>query len=634
MSDISYATSTEERRKEYFKHGKHTNGFDFLTYRNKIMTEDEKELGEKIVANFDEAYRAKERAHVFEDMAIAETYWTGEWENKTPDMMANTNFINSNIETQVADLQDQNIDIEPRAYDPSDAPYVPRVRMIADKILELNQMPLKMQKITRRFKKFGHGWIRVLFNPKMLDGLGCPEIQSISSANIYPDPAIIEAQDINKGRFFIEAFAAPIKWAEDTFGMEKASAIYPDYRPYSQNRISEMFSNDIDTSGERYLHILYWTKYKDKKNKEHLRLIQCSGCGVILKDSMKFENEKGIAVFPSTRDEVIYPYWLTLDMERENSIWGKSNASLLYPLQDMADELDNSIIANARLTGNPQRIVTVPSGIDPEKIDNTEGQTIISNTSDGLVYLTPPSMPQYIINRRDQIIQNERVIVSRVSDQQSGIKQHGVDTATESLALQQNAMKSVDATKTVLQIILADVFMYCIELAVEYWDEGMFFGNEKDGFTYFTPHDLRNIPELIPATDTYKKAFLSMHPDAEEPLYMNKTTKKGKDVTRNIRVLLNVSVGAGIPKNKALMYNVINEVFAKKAMDPVKYREFLEEYLGLPFDDEEEQMMSGAQGGNAQPITGNVPMSQSRDVFAEGGANPQALSRIEEQRRG
>lgn len=632
MSDISYATSTEERRQEYFKHSKHTNGFDFLTYRNKIMTEDEKLLGQKIVDNFKDAYVAKERARVFEDMSIAEAYWSGEFTNKTPDMLANTNFINSNIETQVADLQDQNIDIEPRAYDPSDAPYVPKVRMIADKILEVNKMPLKMQKITRRFKKFGHGWIRVLFNPKLLEGLGCPEIESISSANIYPDPAILNPEDIQKGRFFIEAYASPIKWAEDTFGMEKASAIYPDYRPYSEERLNDMFGSDIDTTGERYLHILYWTKYKDKEGKERLRLIQCSGCGVILKDSMKFEDEKGIAVFPTTQ-EVRYPYWLTPDMERENSIWGKSNASLLYPLQDMADDLDNSILANARLTGNPQRIVTVPSGIDPEKIDNTEGQTIISNTADGLVYLTPPSMPQYIINRRDAIIQVERGIVSRVSDQQSGIRQHGVDTATESLALQQNAMKSVDATKTVLQIILADVFMYCIELAIEYWNEGMFFGNEKDGFEYFVPNDLRNIPEMIPATETYKQAFKTMHPDVEEPLYMNKVDKNGKESKRNIHVLLNVSVGAGIPKNKALMYNVINEVFGKGAMSPFKYREKLEEYLGLPFDEEEEAMM-GQPSQSGEVVSGNVPMSQSRDVFAESGVNPNALKTIESQRVG
>ena len=627
MSDISYATTTEERRKEYFTHGKHTNGYDFLTYRKKVMTEDEEQLGQKIVKNFEEAYVAKERAGVFHDMEVAESYWSGEWTNKTPDMICNTNFINSNIETQVADLMDQNIDIEPRPYDPSDAPYVPRVRLIADKILEVNRMPLKMQRITRRFKKFGHGWIRVLFNPELLEGVGCPEIESISSANIYPDPAIIDADDVNKGRFFIEAYPATIKWAEDTFGMEKASAIYPDYRPYS-DVLNKMFSDDIDTSGERYLHILYWTKY-NKDGKERLRLIQCSGCGVILKDSMKFENEKGIGVFPDTK-EVRYPYWETLDMERENSIWGKSNASLLYPLQDMVDDLDNSIQENARLCGNPQKLVTTSSGIDPEMVDNTAGQTVISNTGDGMKYIEAPSMPSYIINRRDNIVQNDRIVVSRVSDQQAGIKQHGVDTATESLALQQNAMKGIDATKTVLQIVLADVFMYCIELALEYWDDGMFFNDGKDNFEYFTPSEIREVPQLIPSSQEFKNAFLAEHPNLEPPEYMEKT-KNGKVQKKKLHVLMNVSVGAGIPKNKALMYNVINEVFGKQVMSPVKYREFMEEYIGLPFDEDEKAMVEAIQSGTGGQ-GGNLPMNQSRDVFAEGGVNPEALQRIENQR--
>ena len=187
---------------------------------------------------------------------------------------------------------DQSIDIQLRAYDPSDSPYISRARMIGDKILEVNKMPLKMQKITRRFKKFGHSWIRALFNPELLEGMGCPEIVSVSSADVYPDPAIINAEDINKGRFFIETIPATIHWAEQQFGMEKASAIYPGYKPYGDVRLNKMFGNDIDTSGERYLHLLYWCKYQDKNGKEKLRLIQCSGCGVILKDSMNFEKEK------------------------------------------------------------------------------------------------------------------------------------------------------------------------------------------------------------------------------------------------------------------------------------------------------------------------------------------------------
>lgn len=626
MNDIHVATSTTERRQEFFKHSKHTNGFDFLTYRKKVMTEEEEKLGQKIIDNFEEAYRVKEKSGVFRDMEIAEAYWSGEFENKTDDQLSNTNIINTNIETQVADLMDQNIDIQLKPFEPSDAPYVSRARKIGDKILEVNKMPLIMQKTIRRFKKFGHSWIKAVFNPELLDGIGCPEMVSVSSANVYPDPAIVNVEDINKGRFFIEIIPSTIYWAEQEFGMEKASAIYPGYKPYGDIRLNKMFSDDMDTSGERYLHILYWCRYTDKNGKEKLRLIQCSGCGVILRDSMNFENEKKVTIFPTTR----YPYWEFCDMERENSIWGKSNASLLYPLQDVADELDNAILANARLNGNPKKLVTTNSGIDPEKIDNTEGQVIISNTADGYRNIDPPTMPQYIINRRDQIIQNERNIVSRVSDQQSGIKQYGVDTATESLALQQNSMKSVDATKTIIQLVLADVLMYCMELAIEYWNDQMFFGDDERGFECFSPHQLSQIPVMVKADETYINAFKVANPGKTPPEYMEKKTKSGETIKRKLHLILSISVGAGIPKNKAFIYNMLNELYAKKAMSLKTYRKYIEEYMGIPFDEEEQMELILQQ----TPSVKSNPILTGNDVFKTGGVSPEALNRLERQRGG
>lgn len=619
-------TDVEERRRKYFEHSKKTRGSDFLLYRNSIMTEEQRKNGEKIVDDFKKAYEAKERAGVYTDMAIAEQYWSGEFANKTPDVQANVNFINSNIEIQVADLLDQNINIEPRPFEPTDEPYVDRVRRIGEKIISVNKFPVIMQRLIRGTKKFGHGWIQVLFNPTQLEGKGCPEVMYVSSSEIFPDPAIRKIDDINKGRFFIRAYSSTIKEAERQFGMEKASAIYPGYAPYKDTSVSNALKGTIDTSNENYLHILYWTYYEDE-GKKKLRLVQCSGCGVILQDSLDFEKEKGIAVFPTT-NEPRYPYWICSDMEREESIWGKSNASLLYPLQDVSDEIDNAILANARLTGNPQRLILATSGIDPNKIDNVEGSTLISNVANGITYMQPPSMPQYIIDRRNQIIQSERVIVSRVSDQQAGVKQHGVDTATESLALQQNALKAVDATKTILQLVLADVLMYCIELAIEYWNEEMFFADGDDSFEHFNPHDLMNIPELTIANRQYINAFKAINPDAKEvPMYMEKR-KKGKTVTRKIHVIMSIEIGAGMPKNKAFMYNVINEAFGKGAMTKEEYREKLSEYVGLPYN---KVMQQGTLSPQSNPAQGNVDMRQSQNMI-QGKVNPNTVEKIEEQR--
>lgn len=610
--------SIDERRRDYFEHGKRTNAKEFQNYRLDKMTDEERKLGEDIIRDFKKSYDAKASAGVYKDMEIAEAYWSGEFANP---IGTNTNIINSNIETQVADLMDQNIDVELKPYDPSDAPWITRVRRVADKILDVNKMPLKIKKLVRSVKKFGNGWLRVMFNPELLDGMGCPEITWVSSANVLPDASIFKIEDIDKGRYFIEFFPAPIYWAEQTFGMEKASAIYPNYKPYSQ--LLDLGVQDVvDTSGENYLHILYWCKYKDKSGKEKLRLIQCSGCGIILKDSANFEEKRDVDVFPKL-ENVQYPYFCVNDMERENSIWGKTNASLLYPIQDQIDELDNQILANARLTGNPMKEVLSASGVDPEKIDNSEGQVFVSNVKNGVSYINPPSMPSYIVERRNLALTMERGIVSRVSDQQSGIKDHGVDTATESLAIQQNAMKATDVAKVTLQLMLSDVIMYCINLAIEFWDEDMYFETEENGqFDYFNPHTLSKIPMLKPADEKYINAFKKANPNAELPEYM-----EVKDKYRRIHVLLSVSVGAGLPKNKALMYNVIKETYMNKAMGVKEYREKLEEYFGLPMPNEED-----IEGGTSN-MNVNIPYVNEGNVLG-GAVNPNTLTKMNEQHGG
>ena len=157
----------------------------------------------------------------------------------------------------------------------------------------------------------------------------------------------------------------------------------------------------------------------------------------------------------------------------------------------------------------------------------------------------------------------------------------------------------------------------------------MFFGDDKKGFEYFTPHQLTQIPIMIPTDETFKNAFKKEHPDKEVPEYMEKKTKTGKTAKRRLHVMLSVSVGAGIPKNKAFIYNMLNELYGKGAMSLRMYREYMEEYMGIPFDEEEQmELIPQASKGEANPIP------TSNDVFKTGGVGPEALNRLEKQRGG
>lgn len=295
-----------------------------------------------------------------------------------------------------------------------------------------------------------------------------------------------------------------------------------------------------------------------------------SGCGIILSDT---ENDKEYKYFT---DDGRYPYFFTVDMEREGTLWGKSVASLLFSLQDEIDDYTDMIRRNARLTGNPIKLVSNSTGVEIEKLDNTAGQVIPTNDINGIKYLDPPNMPAFIQQRRTEAFA-EREIIGRTSDQQAGIRQAGVQTATESLNLAQAANVITDTNKAMLQDTLNDVFRYCFELALNYWDVNMFFQN-KDEYEYFKPSDLKKIPMMKPATPQYIEKFMSNNPNAEPPQFM---LSKGK---RPVKLVFNIQVGAGLPTNKAVAFNYVLESYKGGIISKEECRYLMIEYIKLPVE--------------------------------------------------
>ena len=586
-------------------------------YRYKLLTSEETKMANKLIDNYRAAYESKDNLGLFDEMELAERYWSGDFgvPDDFDDPGSNTNIINTNIETQVASMVDQTIDIELKPYEPADKPYVRKARLILDRIRDLNKLPRKIERHERKKCKFGTGILRVMYNKKLLDKIGCPEIKVCNPAYIFVDPNIVNIDDIPDAEFIIETMPKSIYWAEKRFGKERAWAIAPGYNPIDANFIfrEEDGTPNYDVEGDHYTHILYWCKTKNGK----LRLIQMSGCGIILSDS---ETDKKTNYFT---DDGRYPYFFTVDMEREGTIWGKSNCSLLFSLQDEIDDYTNMIRRNARLTGNPIKLVSVSSGIEIDKLDNTAGQVIPTNDINGIQYLQPPQMPSFISQRRTEAMQ-ERVIVSRISDQQAGIRQTGVQTATESLNLAQSANVAIDTRKVVLQTTLNDVFKYCFDLALNYWDIDMYFQDEDGNFELFKPSDLKKIPVMKPATPKYIEKYLERNPDSEPPQFMLNTKEK-----RPIQLVFNTQVGAGLPSNKAVAFNYILESFKGGLISKKECRELMIEYIKLPVDTvdnlviklEDEQIRFQLEQIKLQ----EAQMQAQAQMQLMGGAPPQSL---------
>lgn len=605
--------------------------------RQALMSDTELKEAEKFLTWYRRAYEDKVNLGVIKKWEDINKYWEGDFElpEDESDPAPNTNITNSNVEGKTALLCDQNLAIQVDPREPGDRFFCDKVRVLADFIKERNRMYRKIEVHERRREMTGTGIFKVVWDFDKLDGQGLPDIEPIHPSRLFIDPAITDVYNIQNAQYIIEASNRSIYSASLEYGEDVADAIMPNLDP-----VSNVIVNNEE---EQYVHLLIWTKYKESKDSDvQLRLIEMSGCGVILSDTKKKlkehkdKKEEDLKLFPNSD----YPYFLTPDMYRENTIWGKASAELILPISDQIDELDDNILRNARLTGNPIALVSNNSGIDVDKITNEPGQVIPTNDVNAYKWLTPPSIPAYVSNKRAELMNNDRQVVTRFTDQQIGKSQSGVDTATESMALQNSGNSMIEHKKGLLQETLSEVFEYAIELALLNWDTTMVFRitgeNGEDDFTEFNPDKLNHIPVLV-ESDTdyrndYKKKWEERNPNGDFKAEEDSKNYKYMQVdneTRKVRYDLSVSVGAGLPNNKAYRYNIVRQAYADKALSKKEYRNYLVKNLGLnipntPETVEEQQELGIYDEDTLRNIQQEQQIQQNADVEGlTANGNPQ-----------
>lgn len=554
--------------------------------RKALMSETELKEAEKYLQWYRKAHQDKVNLGVTKKWEDINKYWEGDFEYPEDDTSPapNTNITNSNVEGKTALLCDQNISIQVDPREPGDRFFCEKVRILADFIKERNKMYRKIEVHERRREMTGTGIFRVLWDFDALSEKGLPNIEPIHPSRLFIDPAITDVYKIQEAQYIIEARNKSIYSAEVEYGEDIAKAIMPNLDP-----VSNVIVNNEE---EQYVHLMIWTRYKENDELK-LRLIEMSGCGVILNDTKKKlkqrkqEGKDDINLFPNSK----YPYFITPDMYRENTVWGKASAELILPISDQIDEIDDGILRNIRLVGNPMGIVSNSSGIDVGKITNEPGQMIPSNDVNGFKWIIPPTIQAYITNKRAELMNNDRQVITRFSDQAIGKTQSGVNTATEALALQNSGNSMIEHKKGLLQETLSDIFEYAIELSLLNWDTTMIFritgDNGEDDFIEFNPDKLNNIPVLIEADSDYrqkyKEEWQKRNPeksldelDSKEYQFMQSDTE-----TRKIQYDLTVSVGAGLPNNRAYRYSIVRQAYVDKALTKKEYRDYLIKQLGL-----------------------------------------------------
>lgn len=522
----------------------------------------------KVLDAFGAAYDAKESLGLHSNWRTFEDYVRGEQNppESEEDPGSVTNIIFPILASQISDLVDEPLEVMVIGEEPSDQVFAEDVRHILEWIQFRNRLTFKLDRAEWRRLKFGTCPWKVYYEPPRLGGNGSIIIEPISPVNVFPDPKIKEPWQLNEGDFIIHAMWKPINWlkAHPVYG-ENAKDLKP--MQSSSYNITIFEGEDSETTREttanRAFVIEIWMRG------EKGQLVR----KVIANETKLYDSEKD----PQFGDKSFYehgryPFVFIPCYQVEGRLWGMGDVELLIPTQDLVNDLDDQIRMNARLMGNIQIVVGMASGINPKKWTNRPGLKIPARDDKAWSPVQPPNLPSYIIQRRIQAMQEAEIISGR-PDVVEGRRPSGLRAASAILALQEAGNRRARHKKLFLQEGLSQIFELCVDYLKEFFTVEQAFrvlGKDpsKAEYIWFRGSKLKSVPKLVPGSK----------PGQLVPL----VGENGEEVTKEAQFDIRVSVGAGLPHNKAFLYQTIIELVNIQVITREEARIFLRDLLDWP----------------------------------------------------
>lgn len=593
---------------------------------NKIrdfMSEEDSRMVDDLLTKIN--IRLGEMGDLYERWEKEQEAYSGSQEIEENAPNSRVNLVNANIEGQVAMLVDNAIAVNCKGQGPSDVGFADWGRIGLDWTLRRNSIKRKIGRHERRRLLFGTGLFKIAWNPEAINGFGLVDIRTTPLNTFVIDGKITDIDDFELAEYMGEFMPRSKKWAVAAYG-DMAYAIKSGGSDQAVVFRKENSQDDEDL----YWHFQIWLKTEGK-----LRLIEFSDDGVLLYDSFKewdgrkFKEIKDPAPYYRKNQ---YPYFMTNLYYEEGQLWGFGDGKLLRPLQDMINDLYDQVRKQAR----PSLIFFDPaSDVDLEGI----------GTSDTPVPCTDPNRNVRVVETGQvnpalwQTLSSIHLEVQRVirfSELMLGQSTRS-QTATEANIQAQQGGSGIDHKKGQLQETLIMMCEYILDIMIEKYDSGKAFrlDEDKDDFQWVDFRKLDNVPVMTPASQSYQQDFKQQWPDREAPQFEILKDETGEDMTKTVELDIDISIGQGMPKNKAFLWQMAERLGAividgQQLIHYAEMRKFCREFLGLPLDENmdvppAQPVMPGQPGMPGQPAEGAMPnMMQGADVQGQ-SANGNAL---------
>ena len=597
------------------------------TARDKFMSDEEIRMVDDLLRRIED--RRSGYGEYTERWDKEEEAYAGEQDIEENSPNTRVNIVCANIEGQVAALVEQNLAVACRGEGPSDQGFAEWGRIGLDWFLRKNHAKRLLDRHERRRELFGVGWFKLHFDPEAINGFGLPTVTCPPLEAMFVDGKVTDPLRLQEADYIAELMERSKSWAEEKYG-DMVEAIH-----FGGSDPATIFAKEYSTDDEDIFWLAQvWTMSKPPKGEKRiLRMLEMSDDGVLLFDSFKdwtgrrFKDKENPKPFYRYNR---YPYFQTNMYYEEGKLFGFGDGKLLRPLQDMLNDLYDQ----ARRAARPPRVLFDPS-------TDLALEDLMDNTDTPVPCVRPNENVRELQQKVNESIwrlldlahgETQRVI--RWSELMLSLGTED-KTATEAAIQQQQGASGVDHKKLMLQETLIDLCEYALDMMMEHYTEGRAFriDEDKEDYAWIDFRQMNEVPVMVPATSAFEQEWRAKFPDEEPPEFEVLKDKKGRAMTKSVDLDIDVTIGAGLPKNKGFLYQMLERLAKITALDkqglprPALYweelRKFFGDFLGLPLEENEEVGLPMAQQPMATP-QGAMPNATAQGLTAGGGVQQAA----------
>lgn len=374
------------------------------------------------------------------------------------------------------------------------------LKAIVPCILEHNQFEKTYSDAMWQKMKTGTGAYKIIWDGKLLNGLGDIRVERVNLLNLYWQPGIT---DIQQSRYFFQT---------EMVEKEVLKQRYPHLEQglRSTGAFSSRFLYDDPVSPSDYATVIEVYYHKNHRGRQVLHYCRFVGDQVLF--ATENETEPGIAndgrTMPSLAETGLYdhgkfPYVLDPLFPIEGSPCGYGYVDLCRNPQTEIDLMKTSFVKNAMVGAIPRYLVRENGNVKAEDLlDLSRPLVAVSGSLDEMAFrrIEHTSLDGNYLNLLQQDI-NELRETSGNTETSTGSVSSGVTAASAIAALQEASGKgSRDSTKASYRAF-AQIVEFCVELIRQFYSLPRQFRIAGEGgawqYISYTNEGLQPQPQLF-----------------------------------------------------------------------------------------------------------------------------------------